>query len=145
MMQDLSASEIEALSKAIGTSSPIETEHEGKSNAETEESKISTQKSTPSGIAHAQFPQLKEIGSTETAIHQFQEKLTQVNIEIEVVLGRTKMPLSKLLTIKPGSLITLDKLAGELVDIEANGKTIAHGEVVIVEECFGVKILQIAD
>lgn len=68
------------------------------------------------------------------------EMLRDVEMEVSVELGRIKMPLGKVLQLAKGSVIELDKLAGEPVDILVNGQHIAQGEVVVIDEHFGVRI-----
>lgn len=64
-------------------------------------------------------------------------------LEISVVLGKTKKSIKDILALGTGSLIELDKLAEEPVEIYVNGKKIAYGEVVVVDENFGVRIVNI--
>jgi|UniRef100_A0A7V3VSZ6 flagellar motor switch protein FliN/FliY len=71
------------------------------------------------------------------------EMLLDIPLEISVELGRSKMNLKQILELGSGSLVELDKLTGEPVDILVNGKKVAKGEVVVVGENFGVKITQI--
>lgn len=66
--------------------------------------------------------------------------LKDVEMEVSVQLGQIEMPLGKVLQLAKGSIIELDKLAGEPVDILVNGSKIAHGEVVVIDEHFGVRI-----
>ncbi|WHZ05383.1 flagellar motor switch phosphatase FliY [Neobacillus sp. YX16] len=69
--------------------------------------------------------------------------LYDIPLEITVELGRTNLQIRKILELGPGAVIQLDKLAGEPVDILANQKLIAKGEVVVIEENFGVRITDI--
>lgn len=69
--------------------------------------------------------------------------LYDIPLEITVELGRTNLQIRKILELGPGAVIQLDKLAGEPVDILANHKLIAKGEVVVIEENFGVRITDI--
>jgi flagellar motor switch protein FliN/FliY len=69
--------------------------------------------------------------------------LLDVPLEISVELGSTKMRIKEILDLGIGSVIELDRLAGEQVDILVNGKLIAKGEVVVIDENFGVKITDI--
>lgn len=69
--------------------------------------------------------------------------LKDVPIQISVELGRTRMLIKDLLSLSSGSIIELEKLAGEPVDILANGKLIAKGEVIVIDENFGVRITEI--
>ncbi len=71
------------------------------------------------------------------------ELLLDVPLGISVELGSTKMRIKEILELGIGSVIELDRLAGELVDILVNGKLIAKGEVVVIDENFGVKITDI--
>ncbi len=69
--------------------------------------------------------------------------IKDVPLEITVELGRTTKRISEILDFAPGSVIELDKLVGEALDILANGKKIATGEVVVVDENYGIKITDI--
>ncbi|WP_242844581.1 flagellar motor switch phosphatase FliY [Clostridium novyi] len=69
--------------------------------------------------------------------------ILDVPLEISVVLGKTKKSIKEVLELGTGSLIELDKLAEEPVEIYVNGKKIAYGEVVVVDENFGVRIMNI--
>lgn len=70
--------------------------------------------------------------------------LLDVDLDMSVELGRTSVPVREVLQLGPGSILELDKLAGEPVDIMVNGKLIARGEVVVVDENFGVRVTEIA-
>jgi flagellar motor switch protein FliN len=69
--------------------------------------------------------------------------LLGVNLQVAVEIGRTTLPIRDVLALTPGSIIELDKLAGEKVDILINGRPIAQGEVVVVDENFGVRITDV--
>ena len=69
--------------------------------------------------------------------------LMDVYMEMTVELGRTRMRIKDILGIGEGSIIELDKLAGEAVDILVNRKLIAKGEVVVIDENFGVRVTEI--
>jgi len=71
--------------------------------------------------------------------------LMDVQVVLTVELGRTKKYVKDILSLGEGSIIELDKLAGEPVDLLVNGKLIAKGEVVVIDENFGVRITEIAD
>ncbi|MBO6537116.1 MAG: flagellar motor switch protein FliN [Balneolaceae bacterium] len=68
------------------------------------------------------------------------DMLRDVEMEVSVELGRIELPLGRVLQLAKGSVIELDKLAGEPVDIMVNGQKIAQGEVVVIDEHFGVRI-----
>ncbi|AEV68555.1 flagellar motor switch phosphatase FliY [Acetivibrio clariflavus] len=69
--------------------------------------------------------------------------IMDVPLQVTVELGRTNKKIRDILELGPGSIIELDKLAGEPVDILVNGKAIAKGEVVVIDESFGVRITDI--
>lgn len=69
--------------------------------------------------------------------------IMDVPLQVTVELGRTERLIKDILEFSPGSIIELDKLAGEPVDILVNGKNIAKGEVVVIDESFGVRITDI--
>lgn len=69
--------------------------------------------------------------------------LLDIPLEIVVELGRTKKKISEVLELTSGSIVELDKMAGEPVDVYVNSKLIAKGEVVVIEEHFGVRIKEI--
>ncbi len=73
------------------------------------------------------------------------EMLLDIKLELTVELGRCELPIKKILELTRGSIIELDKIAGEPVSLFANGKHIANGEVVVIEDNFGLRITSIID
>ena len=71
------------------------------------------------------------------------ERLRDVPVELAVEIGRTRMTIGETLALGPGSIITLDRLAGEPVDLLVNGKPIARGEVVVIDEEFGLRVTDV--
>ena len=69
--------------------------------------------------------------------------ILDVPLQVTVELGRTKKSIKDILELSNGSIVELDKLAGESVDIHVNGKLLAKGEVVVIDENFGVRITDI--
>lgn len=69
--------------------------------------------------------------------------IMDVPLEVTVELGRTKKSISEILDFAPGTIIELDKIAGEPIDVLVNGKFVAKGEVVVIEESFGIRITEI--
>jgi flagellar motor switch protein fliN len=66
-----------------------------------------------------------------------------VPVEVSVEMGRTKKLVKDILELNKGSIVVLDKLAGEQVDLFVNGQCIAKGDVVVVDDNFGIRITQI--
>ncbi len=71
------------------------------------------------------------------------ELILDVPLAVTVELGRVRMPVRQLLALGAGSIIELAKLAGEPLDVLINGKTVARGEAVMVNEKFGVRLTEI--
>jgi flagellar motor switch protein FliN/FliY len=71
------------------------------------------------------------------------EIIMDVPLEVSVELGRTHKKIKEILEFSPGSVIELDKLAGEPIDILVNGKFVAKGEVVVIDENFGIRVTDI--
>jgi flagellar motor switch protein FliN len=71
------------------------------------------------------------------------DRLTDVVVELTVEVGRTKMSLGQAMSLGPGSVVTLDRLADQPVDLLVNGKPIARGEVVVIDEEFGLRITDV--
>ncbi len=69
--------------------------------------------------------------------------IMDVPLEVTVELGRTSKSISEILDFAPGAIIELDRIAGEPIDILVNGKFVAKGEVVVIEESFGVRVTEI--
>lgn len=69
--------------------------------------------------------------------------IMDVPLEVSVELGRTHKKIKEILEFSPGTIIELDKLAGEPIDILVNGKFVAKGEVVVIDENFGIRITDI--
>jgi flagellar motor switch protein FliN/FliY len=70
-------------------------------------------------------------------------RLTEVTVELTVEVGRTRMQLGETMSLGPGSVVTLDRLADKPVDLLVNGRPIARGEVVVIDEQFGLRITEV--
>ncbi|RJR40855.1 MAG: flagellar motor switch protein FliN [Deltaproteobacteria bacterium] len=81
--------------------------------------------------------------SRKPATHQNLELLLDIPLEITAELGRAKMIINDLLQLGQGSVIELNKLAGEPLEIMVNQKLIARGEVVVVNEKFGIRLTDV--
>ena len=69
--------------------------------------------------------------------------IMDVPLEVTVELGRTRKSIAEILDFTPGTIIELDKIAGEPIDVLVNGKFVAKGEVVVIEESFGIRVTEI--
>ena len=84
---------------------------------------------------------------TETTVPEARpnfELLLDIPLEVTVEIGRTRLAIRELLQLGPGSVIELQKLAGETLDVLVNGKPIARGEAVMVSDRFGVRLTDVA-
>ncbi|MBL4938015.1 flagellar motor switch phosphatase FliY [Clostridium sp. YIM B02515] len=95
----------------------------------------------PVEVNKASFQPLRESGSA--SMPRNIDLILDVPLEVSVVLGRTKKSIKDILNLGTGSLIELDKLAEEPVEILVNGKIVAYGEVIVVDENFGVRLTSI--
>lgn len=103
-----------------------------------------TAATTPETVATArpvEFAPLTSATEEEPAANL--ELLLDIVLTITVELGKARMPIREVLALKRGSVIPLDRMAGEPVDVLINGTLIARGEVVVVDEKFGVRITSI--
>ncbi len=70
-------------------------------------------------------------------------RLSDVPVDLTVEIGRTRMTVGETLQLRPGSIVSLNRTAGEPVDLLVNGTRIARGEVVVVDEEFGLRITEV--
>ena len=71
--------------------------------------------------------------------------LLDIEVPLVVELGHTQMTIEELLSLRPGAILELDKLASEPVDLLVRGHVVAHGEIIVVDDAFGVRISRIVD
>lgn len=93
-------------------------------------------------IAQAQFQPFTNMGSPLLQTENI-DLLLDVPLEVTVELGRTSKSIKEILDFAPGTIIELNRLAGEPIDVLVNGKYVAKGEVVVIEEAFGVRVTEI--
>ncbi|MBO5095007.1 MAG: flagellar motor switch phosphatase FliY [Lachnospiraceae bacterium] len=93
-------------------------------------------------VQPAQFQSFTENYATQNAPENI-GLIMDVPLEVTVELGRTTKSISEILDFAPGTIIELDKIAGEPIDVLVNGKFVAKGEVVVIEESFGIRVTEI--
>ncbi|MFA0888263.1 MAG: flagellar motor switch protein FliN [Synergistales bacterium] len=93
------------------------------------------------------FPEIEPGGRGDTAsvTPARLDLLMDIPVRISVVLGRTQMTLGEIMTLEPGGVIELEKLVGDPIEVLANGKLILRGEVVVIDENFGVRVTEVVD
>ncbi len=99
--------------------------------------------SEPSLIHPMNSQRLQDEGESGVEEKTNQEMLMKVPLEISVEIGRTKKLVKDILEFTQGSLVVLDKMAGEQADLYVNGQCIAKGDIVVVEDNFGIRITEI--
>ena len=96
-------------------------------------------------VQPVQFASFEDLDQMQGPQNQNLNILLDVKLQLTVELGRTELPIKKVLELTKGSIITLNKAAGEPVELYANGKLIAYGEVVVIEDNFGLRVTHITD
>ena len=97
--------------------------------------------SLPPGVTPFEFKDL--FGTTPANERSSLDLLSDVQLDLKIELGRTQMHLEDVLRLKQGAVVTLDKLAGDPVDIYANGRLIARGEVLVLNDNFCVRVAEL--
>jgi flagellar motor switch protein FliN len=95
----------------------------------------------PPGMTPFEFKNLAGTGAANGAASL--DLLHDVQLDLKIELGRTHMHLEDVLRLKQGAVVTLDKLAGDPVDIYANGRIIARGEVLVLNDNFCVRVTEL--
>lgn len=94
-------------------------------------------------IQPAQFQSFMPMQNLDGIAPENIDLIMDVPLEVTVELGRTSKSIKEILDFSPGTIIELDKLAGEPIDVLVNGKFVAKGEVVVIEESFGIRVTEI--
>ena len=96
----------------------------------------------PMNVQNAQFTQFGGAYMMPMSPENI-DLIMDVPLEVTVELGRTHKSIQDILDFAPGTIIELNKIAGEPIDVLVNGKYVAKGEVVVIEEAFGIRITEI--
>lgn len=91
----------------------------------------------------AEFENLRDEAAPETGRDLNLEVILDVPVTLSMEVGRTRIPMRNLLQLNQGSVVELDREAGEPLDVFVNGTLIAHGEVVVVNEKFGIRLTDV--
>jgi flagellar motor switch protein FliN/FliY len=98
----------------------------------------------PETIEYEQFEQPAHANG-DSAVDVDLSRLSDIPMELSVEIGRTHMTVGETLDLRVGSVVTLERLAGEAADLLVNGSAIARGEVVVIDEQYGLRITEILD
>jgi flagellar motor switch protein FliN len=91
----------------------------------------------------AKFQNLDTSSGTVSGASANLDVILDISVTMSMEIGRTEIPIQNLLQLNQGSVVELDRLAGEPMDVLINGTLIAHGEVVIVNEKFGIRLTDV--
>jgi flagellar motor switch protein FliN/FliY len=97
--------------------------------------------SIPSEVIEFQFPEFG--GTVPSSEHATLDQISEVDLDVKIELGRTYMYLEDVLKLRRGSVVPLDKIAGDTVDIFVNGRLLARGEVLVMNENFCVRVAEL--
>jgi flagellar motor switch protein FliN len=92
-------------------------------------------------IQPAEFPAMSSRGSSGAA--RPLSRFYDVKVTVTVELGRTSIPLSEMLKLNEGAVVELNRAVGEPVDLVADGVLLARGEIVVVNDCYGIRITEV--
>lgn len=121
---------------------PMPSDYEVSHNNQSAQSSDSNETVTVQPVKFASFNEEKSLlGDASKNL----DNLLDIKLQLTVELGRTTLPVKKVLELTRGSIVELDKIAGEPVELYANGKLIAHGEVVVIEDNFGLRITSMSE
>ena len=97
----------------------------------------------PAQAAAAEFDSLEDTSSGPAAEGENLDVILDIPVTISMEIGRTNISIRNLLQLNQGSVVELDRLAGEPMDVLVNGTLVAHGEVVVVNEKFGIRLTDV--
>jgi flagellar motor switch protein FliN len=93
--------------------------------------------------AKAEFNEVQDGGADASARDVNLEVILDVPVTLSMEVGRTRIPIRNLLQLNQGSVVELDRAAGEPLDVFVNGTLVAHGEVVAVNDKFGIRLTDV--
>jgi flagellar motor switch protein FliN/FliY len=94
-------------------------------------------------VQAAAFENLKDEAAAASGKDVNLEVILDVPVTLSMEVGRTRIPIRNLLQLNQGSVVELDRAAGEPLDVFVNGTLVAHGEVVVVNEKFGIRLTDV--
>jgi flagellar motor switch protein FliN/FliY len=94
-------------------------------------------------VSRAQFGELKPNGAAGTAQEMNLNLILDVMVTLSLEVGRVQIPVRDLLQLAPGAIVELNRLASEPLDVFVNGVRIARGELVVVDEKFGIRFTDV--
>lgn len=95
----------------------------------------------PAEVIEFQYPEFG--GSVPNTEHATLDQISEVELDVKIELGRTNMYLEDVLKLRKGSVVPLDKMAGDAVDLYVNGRLLARGEVLVMNENFCIRVAEL--
>ena len=102
---------------------------------------VDTKLSLPTEVIEFQYPEFG--GTIPSSEHATLDQISEVELNVKIELGRTEMYIEDVLKLRKGSVVPLDKMAGDAVDIFINGRLLARGEVLVMNENFCVRVAEL--
>ncbi len=142
----LSKEDIEALIAQAGEDESTEHSSQAEGNSGAEQAEVQQNFKKASSEASVRPMEFAPVGAgLSSTARSGVELILDVELNVTVELGRATMQVRDVLALGPGSVVELDTLAGEPVSVVVNNKVIARGEIVVIDENFGVRITEIVD
>jgi len=138
MSEEISESELPENNDGMAATMAAQSEGEA---AVTEQSDI--QAGSGGDYERTEFKDLNTGSSQLTTADANLDVILDIPVTISMEIGRTELPIQNLLQLNQGSVVELDRLAGEPMDVLINGTLIAHGEVVVINEKFGIRLTDV--
>lgn len=107
------------------------------------EPKKAEQPEEKAGYEKAEFSELDKQAGSHNSDEANLDVILDIPVSLSMEIGRTEITINDLLQLSQGSVVELDRLAGESMDVMVNGTLIAHGEVVVVDEKFGIRLTDV--
>jgi len=108
------------------------------------DTKAASEEADETDYERAAFKDLNDNGNQmTTGIETNLDVILDIPVTLSMEIGRTELPINSLLQLNQGSVVELDRLAGEPMDVLINGTLIAHGEVVVINEKFGIRLTDV--
>jgi len=142
---DVNIEQLDIQTEAANNSHAITNNQTGSNVMESEPATVNTVQNNPTQVevTPAQFAPFEEKSASREEISPNLNLIMDISLQLSVELGRTNKKIKEVLKLTNGSIVELDKLAGEPVDILINGRLLAKGEVIIIDENFGVRVTEI--
>lgn len=99
--------------------------------------------SSDEDVSSAEFDNLEDTSGGPAGVEANMDVILDIPVTISMEIGRTHISIRNLLQLNQGSVVELDRLAGEPMDVLVNGTLVAHGEVVVVNEKFGIRLTDV--